>query len=156
MLNVNSKTNTVSLKSPQYDGNLAKRFASQTDILVKKYADHSLRIKKRSDASTSGLVKRSSPAFMVQINLYNDGNLAYYLPIEVGTPPQSFNVLLDTASDALWIPSADCTSCKNFQYFKANQSSTYYNSTNFKRLGFGSGVISGHESSVIFIDLKTG
>ena len=121
MLNVNSKINTVSLKLPQHDGNLAKRFASQTDILVKKYADHSSRIKKRSDASTSGLVKRngSSPGVMFQINLYNDGNLAYYLPIEVGTPPQPFNVLLDTASDALWIPSADCTSCKNFQYFKS-------------------------------------
>jgi len=52
-----------------------------------------------------------------------DGNTTYfnsndglqYIFIEVGTPKQKFLVALDTGSDILWIPCANCTSCDSTQ-----------------------------------------
>lgn len=141
IINTSSHTLPLLLHVPRNDASLAKRFGSHQEYIINKYTDNT--IKKRADSTNPRIIKRSP------IDLYNDGNIAYYIPIEVGTPPQEFNVLFDTGADTLWIPSVDCINCRNYQYFKANESSTYYNSTRFSLAGFGSGSVMGHMSTVI-------
>jgi hypothetical protein len=64
--------------------------------------------------------------------------------VHVGTPPQPFNVILDTGSANFWVYSKECTSpaCLAHHQFSADQSATY--STNkttfFVKVCLGAGM----------------
>jgi len=78
----------------------------------------------------------------VVINDYS--NAQYYGPITVGTPGQSFNVVFDSGSSNLWVPSKSCgLGCGLHPEYDSTQSSTYVaNGTAFEIM-YGSGPVSG-------------
>lgn len=70
----------------------------------------------------------------------------YYGPISVGTPAQTFQVVFDTGSSNLWLPSTNCSSCAFHPRYDHTKSSTYTaNGTNFA-IQYGSGPVSGFVS----------
>ena len=67
--------------------------------------------------------------------LSNFLNQLYYGVIEIGTPPQKFNVTFDTGGSNLWVPSTNCASvtCSVHKKYDSKASSTYVaNGTEFE------------------------
>jgi len=60
--------------------------------------------------------------------LYNFQNTVFYADIKIGTPPQSFKVVIDTGSFILWVPDRVCkftsAPCRNHNRFNLHDSST--------------------------------
>ena len=72
----------------------------------------------------------------------------FYGPISIGTPAQTFQVIYDSGSSNLWVPSLTCpiTSCYLHTRYDSKTSTTYQkNGTIFKIL-YGSGPCSGYMS----------
>jgi len=71
----------------------------------------------------------------------------YYGPIELGTPGQTFNVIFDTGSSDLWVPSATCPiwelACRTHNRYDSTESSTYKANGSDFEIHYGSGSMSG-------------
>ncbi|KAH9484944.1 Pepsin A [Psilocybe cubensis] len=84
-------------------------------------------------------MKRANSAAIPIVN--QDGDSSYFGSITIGTPPQTFNVILDTGSSDLWVPIAPY-----MPLFQPSQSSSFKASNSMNdqiEIDYGSGAVKG-------------
>ncbi|KAI8390986.1 aspartic peptidase domain-containing protein [Radiomyces spectabilis] len=88
----------------------------------------------------SALLKRDKTT----VPLLNEWGREYVIEVGIGTPPQKFNVTLDTGSFDLWVPSSDCSSiiCP-YKRFDHAKSSTYKPTSQPFEITYGIGEATG-------------
>uniref|UniRef100_V5HCK7 Putative cathepsin d n=1 Tax=Ixodes ricinus TaxID=34613 RepID=V5HCK7_IXORI len=96
----------------------------------------------RKQLAEEGIYIHEGPYPEPLVNLLD---VEYYGPISIGTPPQDFQVIFDTGSANLWLPSSKCTTkyCLHHHRYDSSKSSTYEADGRNFTIVYGSGNVEG-------------
>ncbi|OWK17275.1 hypothetical protein Celaphus_00013441, partial [Cervus elaphus hippelaphus] len=114
---------------------IMRKTCSEKNMLNNFLKEHSYR-----------LYQTSSPGSNIATHpLRNFQDMTYVGNITIGTPPQEFQVVFDTGSSDLWVPSILCTSpsCSSHVMFRHNESSTYRHTNKTFSIKYCSGRMKG-------------
>lgn len=144
---VDAKTFSAKLnKIPAEETLDATRFSEYTSALAQKYINTFAASPAAQGANAAQVPfvensKHESP-------LTNYMNAQYFTEVLLGTPAQTFKVILDTGSSNLWVPSKDCGSLACYLHTKYDhESSTTYKANGSEFLiQYGSGSMEGYIS----------
>ncbi|KAI0065993.1 acid protease [Artomyces pyxidatus] len=101
-----------------------------------------LKIKYNFKSSNDPIQRRQSTANIAITN--QGGDTSYFAPVSIGTPGQTFDMVLDTGSSDLWVTTTACDACPpNTPEYDTSKSSTLKVSNNPISLKYGSGAASG-------------
>ncbi|PPQ63733.1 hypothetical protein CVT24_004242 [Panaeolus cyanescens] len=93
--------------------------------------------------------KRASSVGIPVVN--QGGDASYFGSVSIGTPAQTFNVILDTGSSDLWVTDTTCQNCDRVTpLFDSSKSSSFKASSGFNSdivIHYGSGAVGGTLSS---------
>ncbi|KAL2865762.1 aspartic peptidase domain-containing protein [Aspergillus lucknowensis] len=120
-------------------------------FITRNIADHAKALGQKYMGQFQQHVLQDEPANAMgrhDVLVDNFMNAQYFSEIELGTPPQTFKVVLDTGSSNLWVPSSECGSiaCYLHQKFDSSASSTYKKNGSEFSIKYGSGSLSGFVS----------
>lgn len=79
------------------------------------------------------------------IILASPDEMAYFGPMQVGTPPQDFTIIFDTGSSDFWVPSVSCRAraCRGKHLYNAAASSSHQAMNQPFSIQYGTGAVSG-------------
>ncbi|KAI0645865.1 aspartic peptidase domain-containing protein [Trametes meyenii] len=119
------------------------------DASIERFTHHADHLRGKYGWSPSGnLTRRQGKTVGVGI-IDQAQDSSYIGTITVGTPPQTFKVVLDTGSSDLWLASSNCLSCGQTPPFDTSKSSTVKQVTSSTgqsqtvRIRYGSGQVAG-------------
>jgi len=111
------------------------------------------RIPIRKDVPTHLDLSRLGPSMLhakygaqsTKISLTDYMNAQFYGPISIGIPLQTFQVIFDTGSSNLWVPSKHCKvgGCSTHVQYDSTRSSTYKKDGRAFQIEYGSGTLKG-------------
>ncbi|KAG2354963.1 hypothetical protein BDR07DRAFT_1474222 [Suillus spraguei] len=115
--------------------NRVENLPKAVQALRKKYGYQATNVKSKNS-------RQASTAAVPITDEQNDSS--YSGIVSIGTPPQDFNLVLDTGSSDLWVATTSCTSCgSDVPGFNPSKSSTYKATSSHLEIDYGSGSVQG-------------
>lgn len=145
---------TVPLKGPA----MSRLFSDNLETRLDYFRDQSLQFRTKYSSHLSSAAKRNlkrdlavredrrrkrgvGVAPLVDIDI----DASYAATVQIGTPAQNFDVIMDTGSSDLWVLDSSCSYCANagLTVFNMDKSSTLQTSSSPFKVSYGSGDVAG-------------